>query len=108
MALYVLVFMGTNPIGAPLIGWFAGRYGARAAIWVGGAITLAVESPRSRYACAWPVAGSGCGYARCPASTSSSRPYDQRSGGNSRRRPAAAPAPGGTGEPPAPARPRRP
>ena len=30
MALWVLVFLGTNPIGAPLIGWVAERFGAGA------------------------------------------------------------------------------
>jgi MFS family permease len=41
MALYVLAFLGTNPIGAPLVGWFAEAFGPRASIWVGGAISLA-------------------------------------------------------------------
>jgi MFS family permease len=42
MALYFLVFMGTNPIGAPLVGWLAQLAGVRAAIWVGTVISLAV------------------------------------------------------------------
>jgi MFS family permease len=42
MALYVLVFLGTNPIGAPLVGWFAETFGPRASIWVGGVISLVV------------------------------------------------------------------
>jgi MFS family permease len=42
MALYFLVFMGTNPIGAPLVGWLAQAAGARAAIWVGTVVSLAV------------------------------------------------------------------
>jgi MFS family permease len=41
MALWVLVFLGTNPVGAPLIGWVAERYGAGASIWIGGLISLA-------------------------------------------------------------------
>ncbi|MEU4554109.1 MFS transporter [Micromonospora violae] len=41
MALWVLVFLGTNPVGAPLIGWVAERYGAGASIWMGGLISLA-------------------------------------------------------------------
>ncbi len=41
MALYILVFMGTNPVGAPLIGWIAEVFGPRASIWLGGAISLA-------------------------------------------------------------------
>ncbi len=40
MALYVLVFLGTTPIGAPLIGWLSERYGPRTGIWAGGLISL--------------------------------------------------------------------
>ena len=40
MALYVLVFLGTTPIGAPLIGWISGVAGPRAGIWVGGVAAL--------------------------------------------------------------------
>jgi MFS family permease len=42
MALYFLVFMGTNPIGAPLVGWLAQVAGPRVAIWLGGLISLLV------------------------------------------------------------------
>jgi MFS family permease len=42
MALYFLVFMGTNPVGAPLVGWVAQVAGPRAAIWLGTTISLAV------------------------------------------------------------------
>ncbi|HEU4425480.1 MAG TPA: MFS transporter [Pilimelia sp.] len=41
MALWVLVFFGTNPIAAPVIGWVAETYGAGASIWLGGLISLA-------------------------------------------------------------------
>ncbi|MEQ4301622.1 MFS transporter [Plantactinospora sp. B6F1] len=41
MALWVLVFLGTNPVGAPIVGWIAERYGAGASIWIGGLISLA-------------------------------------------------------------------
>jgi len=41
MALWVLVFFGTNPIGAPLIGWVAEVFGAGASIWMGGLISVA-------------------------------------------------------------------
>ena len=41
MALWILVFFGTNPIGAPLIGWVAETLGAGASIWLGGLISLA-------------------------------------------------------------------
>ena len=40
MALYILVFLGTTPIGAPVIGWWAERFGAPSAIWLGGAASL--------------------------------------------------------------------
>ncbi len=42
MALWVIVFLGSTPIGAPLIGFLAGRYGARFALGVGGVATLSV------------------------------------------------------------------
>jgi MFS family permease len=41
MALHVLLFFGTTPIGAPLIGWIAENFGARASIWLGGLVSLA-------------------------------------------------------------------
>jgi MFS family permease len=41
MALHVLVFFGTTPIGAPLIGWIAEEFGARTSIWLGGVVSLA-------------------------------------------------------------------
>ncbi|MEV4479649.1 MFS transporter [Micromonospora coxensis] len=41
MALWVLVFLGTNPVGAPVIGWLAETYGAGASIWIGGLVSLA-------------------------------------------------------------------
>jgi MFS family permease len=40
MALHVLLFFGTTPVGAPLVGWIAENYGARASIWLGGVISL--------------------------------------------------------------------
>jgi MFS family permease len=43
MALYLLVFMGGTPFGAPLIGWIADQLGARYSLIVGGGVsTLAV------------------------------------------------------------------
>jgi MFS family permease len=36
MALYVLIFQGSTPVFAPLIGWFAGVAGARSSLWIGG------------------------------------------------------------------------
>jgi MFS family permease len=40
MALHVLLFFGTTPLGAPLVGWIAENYGARASIWLGGVVSL--------------------------------------------------------------------
>lgn len=40
MALWVLVFLGTNPIGAPIIGWIAEHLGAGASIWLGGVVSF--------------------------------------------------------------------
>ncbi|MDQ7910564.1 MFS transporter [Phytohabitans sp. ZYX-F-186] len=41
MALWVLVFMGTNPVSAPIIGLVAEKFGAGVSIWLGGLITIA-------------------------------------------------------------------
>ena len=38
MALYMLVFIGGNPIGAPMTGWMAAEFGGRSPFIVGGAI----------------------------------------------------------------------
>lgn len=40
MALYVLIFMGTMPIGSMVMSWIAEHFGAQASIWSGGAISL--------------------------------------------------------------------
>ena len=42
MSLWATVFLGSTPVGALLIGWIAGQYGARAALGVGGVTTVAV------------------------------------------------------------------
>ena len=42
MALWAVVFLGSTPIGAPLIGFLAGRYGVRFALGLGGIATLLV------------------------------------------------------------------
>jgi MFS family permease len=39
MALYILVFMGGTPVGAPLIGALAEAFGPRSSIVAGGAVT---------------------------------------------------------------------
>jgi MFS family permease len=40
MALYSVVFLGTTPIGSPLVGWIAQTAGARASFYVAGGATL--------------------------------------------------------------------
>jgi MFS family permease len=61
MGVYMLVFAGGTPIGAPLVGWMAQEFGARSAMWLGGAAAIAVslfaavlairqQAPASRFA----------------------------------------------------------
>ncbi|MHB8511776.1 MAG: MFS transporter [Actinomycetota bacterium] len=40
MAIYVLVFLGSTPVGAPIIGWICQHYGARSGFAVGAIATL--------------------------------------------------------------------
>jgi MFS family permease len=40
MALYLAIFMGGTPIGSPLLGWVAERFGARWTLIGGGALTV--------------------------------------------------------------------
>jgi MFS family permease len=40
MALYSVVFVGTTPIGAPIVGWVSGAFGPRAGLALGGASVL--------------------------------------------------------------------
>ncbi|BCB81138.1 MFS transporter [Phytohabitans flavus] len=55
VALWVLVFLGTNPIGAPLIGMVAEKFGAGTSIWMGGLISIATAS----LALAWQLRRTG-------------------------------------------------
>lgn len=41
MALFVLIFLGTSPVGSMIASWIATHFGAQASIWVGGAMSLA-------------------------------------------------------------------
>jgi len=45
MALYAIAFLGSTPIGAPLVGWIADVSNPRVAIMVGGVATLAALCP---------------------------------------------------------------
>lgn len=38
MGLYMLVFLGGNPVGAPMVGWLAAQFGGRSPFLVGGVI----------------------------------------------------------------------
>src|SRR5262249_8276848 len=40
MSLFVLVFLGTTPVGSLLIGWLSQQYGPRAGIWIGGLVSF--------------------------------------------------------------------
>ena len=44
MALYMAIFMGGTPIGAPLIGWVGEAFGARWTIAIGGLVSLTVAA----------------------------------------------------------------
>jgi MFS family permease len=44
MALWAIVFLGSTPIGAPLIGFLAGHYGPRFALAIGGLATLTIAT----------------------------------------------------------------
>jgi hypothetical protein len=41
MALYALVFLGTTPLGAPVVGWVCQQWNPRAGLLLGGGLTLA-------------------------------------------------------------------
>jgi MFS family permease len=49
MALYVLVFLGGTPIGAPLIGVLADALGSRSSLLIGGAVVTASALVAARY-----------------------------------------------------------
>jgi hypothetical protein len=40
MSLFILVFLGTTPVGAVAVGWLSERFGPRAGIAVGGVVSL--------------------------------------------------------------------
>jgi MFS family permease len=41
MSMYGLLFLGSAPLGAMLVGWLAEHYGARSSLWMGGIASLA-------------------------------------------------------------------
>jgi MFS family permease len=54
MALYMLVFIGGNPLGAPMTGWLAAEFGGRSPFIVGGLIAAL-----STAVCGWVLARRG-------------------------------------------------
>jgi len=44
MALYMMVFLGGSPVGAPIVGWVTDTYGARVGLAAGGAIAAAAAA----------------------------------------------------------------
>ncbi len=54
MALYMLVFIGGNPVGAPMTGWMAAEFGGRSPFVIGGAVAVV-----STVVCGWILARRG-------------------------------------------------
>jgi MFS family permease len=74
MALYSIVFMGTTPIGGPLMGWIAGTAGPRTALALGGLVALgAAVWARATFARVGLEAAASC--------PSGSAPIDERAPG---------------------------
>jgi MFS family permease len=44
MALFSVAFLGSTPIGGPIVGWVSQELGPRAGLWLGGVATLAVTA----------------------------------------------------------------
>ncbi|MFC8367256.1 MFS transporter [Streptomyces sp. NPDC057238] len=44
MALYMMVFLGGSPVGAPVVGWITDTYGARVGFAAGGAVAVAAAT----------------------------------------------------------------
>jgi MFS family permease len=72
MALYAIVFLGSTPIGSPLIGWLAEVAGPRAGVVAGAvAALLTAAYARSAYARAAGAGADGAGLAPRPAAARS-------------------------------------
>ncbi|MCL3793001.1 MFS transporter, partial [Actinomyces sp. 186855] len=90
MSIYMLFFLGTTPIGSPLIGWVSDQWGPRSAIAVGGAAAVVVSVLAGLWAGRhWQV---GLAY-------SSSRPFLSTVGPRERAHGGQEGARGGVGEP---------
>jgi MFS family permease len=67
MALYSVVFLGSTPIGGPLMGWIAGTASPRAALALGGLVALgAAVWVRAAFARAGVEESAACGCASSP------------------------------------------
>jgi MFS family permease len=44
MALFSVAFLGSTPIGGPIVGWVSEQLGPRAGLWLGGVATLAITA----------------------------------------------------------------
>jgi MFS family permease len=55
MALFVLVFLGTTPVGGPVIGFLSEHFGPRVGVWAGGLVSLVAALT----ALAWQLRRSG-------------------------------------------------
>ncbi|MEK8227754.1 MFS transporter [Oerskovia sp. M15] len=51
MSLYMIVFLGATPVGAPIVGWIAEAYGPRWAIGIGSITALLVSVGRRSGPC---------------------------------------------------------
>jgi len=90
MAVYALLFLGTTPIGAPLVGWVAQEWGPRAGFVLGGTVTVvtvAVVSVlwrRDRLALEARAVEQHAAPVTQPASTAGRRPEPSRPGAHRR------------------------
>ncbi len=90
MAVYALVFLGTTPIGAPLVGWVTEGWGPRAGFVLGGAATLATVAVvnvlwrRDRLVPAARTRAMHTSPATRPVSPAGRRPEPSRPSGRSR------------------------
>jgi MFS family permease len=50
MALYAIAFLGSTPIGGPIVGWISQQFGPRAGFAIGGVATILATS-----AAAWSI-----------------------------------------------------
>ena len=96
MALYVLVFLGTTPIGASLAGWWGEHFGVPSAIWGAGVVSLvagdrgadlaAADQRRADQPADAPAAAAEAGEHRPDRADRGRRRPQARAGAGARRR----------------------